>query len=150
MSLTTDSFFNFLINNKWIILFYLGIILLIYFNRKKFEIQAKIIALYRTKFGINAIHNFAKKHSELIKIFGYIGIGIDFRDIKKAVKEIIEGLDHCNLSDLPAFKDENPTSENIARLIYKALSKKINTDAVKVSKVKVTETASAGSYYWEE
>lgn len=73
-----SSFLNFLINNKWIILFYLGIVILVYSNRKKFEIQAKIIAMYRTKFGINAIHNFAKKHSEIIKIFGYIGIGIGF------------------------------------------------------------------------
>ena len=79
-----------------------------------------------------------------------IGIGIDFRDIKQAVKDIVKELDHKILSDLPAFKSENPTSENISRIIYKELSKKLNFDSAKVSKVKVSETESAGSYYWEE
>ena len=79
-----------------------------------------------------------------------IGIGIDFRDIKKGVKDVLEGLDHFNLNELPAFKDENPTSENIAKFIYKELSKKLNSAAVKISKVKVSETPGAGAFYWEE
>lgn len=78
MSMNFESFLNFLIRNKWILLFYISIFLLVYLNRKKFEIQAKIIAMYRTKFGISTIHKFAGKHSELIKIIGYIGIGIGF------------------------------------------------------------------------
>ncbi len=73
-----NSFLNFFIENKWILLFYLAIFLIVYTNRKKFEIQAKVIALYRTKFGVNAIHKFAKNHSEFIKIMGYIGIGVGF------------------------------------------------------------------------
>ena len=79
-----------------------------------------------------------------------IGIGIDFRDIKKGVKDVLEGLDHFNLNELPAFKDENPTSENIAKFIYKELAKKLNSEAVNVSKVKVSETPGAGAFYWEE
>ena len=79
-----------------------------------------------------------------------IGIGIDFRDIKKGVKNVLEGLDHFNLNELPAFKDENPTSENIAKFIYKELSKNLNSELVKVSKVKVSETPGAGAFYWEE
>lgn len=79
-----------------------------------------------------------------------IGIGIDFRDIKKSVKDVLQGLDHFNLNELPAFKDENPTSENIAKFIYKELSKKLNSEVVTVSKVKVSETPGAGAFYWEE
>lgn len=79
-----------------------------------------------------------------------IGIGIDFRDIKQIVNEILEDLDHSNLNDLPAFKDINPTSENIARFLYKKISKKLNTGAVKVSRVTVSETPNAGASYWEE
>ena len=79
-----------------------------------------------------------------------IGIGIDFRDIKKGVKDVLEGLDHFNLNELPAFQDENPTSENVAKFIYKELAKKLNSEAVKVSKVKVSETPGAGAFYWEE
>jgi len=79
-----------------------------------------------------------------------IGIGIDFRDIKKGVKDVLKGLDHFNLNELPAFQDENPTSENIAKFIYKELAKKLNSEAVNVSKVKVSETPGAGAFYWEE
>ena len=79
-----------------------------------------------------------------------IGIGIDFRDIKQSVKDVLQGLDHFNLNELPAFQDENPTSENIAKFIYKELSKKLNSEVVNVSKVKVSETPGAGAFYWEE
>ena len=79
-----------------------------------------------------------------------IGIGIDFRDIKQGVKDVLEGLDHFNLNDLPAFKDVNPTSENIAKFLYHELGKRLNSDVVKVSKVKVSETPGAGAFYWEE
>jgi len=79
-----------------------------------------------------------------------IGIGIDFRDIKKSVKDVLKNLDHFNLNDLPAFQDINPTSENIARFLYRKLSLQINNDTVTVSKVKVSETPGAGAFYWEE
>lgn len=79
-----------------------------------------------------------------------IGIGIDFRDIKNGVKEVLQGLDHFNLNELTPFKEINPTSENIARFLYKELGKKLNSDVVKVSKIKVSETPEAGAYYWEE
>lgn len=79
-----------------------------------------------------------------------IGIGIDFRDIKKAVKEVLFGLDHFDLNDLEPFRTANPTSENVAKYIYQELSKKMNTDTAKVSRIKVCETPGAGAYYWEE
>jgi len=44
----------------------------------------------------------------------------------------------------------NPTSENIARFLYGELSRKLNADGVKVSRVKVSETPAAGVCYWEE
>ena len=79
-----------------------------------------------------------------------IGIGIDFRDIKKAVKDVLEGLDHFNLNELPAFRDVNPSSENIAKFLYEELGARLNSDLVKVSRVKVCETPGAGAFYWEE
>ena len=95
-------------------------------------------------------------HNWIIEVFvkckelDGIGIGIDFRDIKKGVKEVLEGLDHFNLNELPAFKEVNPTSENIAKYLYEGLGEKLNSDMVRVSKVKVSETPGAGAFYWEE
>lgn len=95
-------------------------------------------------------------HNWMIEVFvrctklNEIGIGIDFRDIKQSIKDLLNNLDHFNLNDLPAFNTINPTSENIAKFIYKELGKKLNTDDIKVSKVKVCETPGAGALYWEE
>jgi len=79
-----------------------------------------------------------------------IGIGIDFRDVKKSLSQVVEKLDHCHLNDLHEFREMNPTSENVARFIYRELSARINSGAVKVSKVKVSETPGAGVYYQED
>lgn len=95
-------------------------------------------------------------HNWVIEVFvqckelDEIGIGIDFRDIKQAVEDVLEGLDHFHLNELPAFRDVNPSSENISKFLYTKLSKKLNSEAAKVSKVKVCETPGAGASYWEE
>lgn len=79
-----------------------------------------------------------------------IGLGVDFRDIKRTVTEVLTSLDHCCLNEIPPFITVNPSSENIAKYLYEALSEKLNGDAVKVSKVKVCETPGAGAYYYVE
>jgi 6-pyruvoyltetrahydropterin/6-carboxytetrahydropterin synthase len=79
-----------------------------------------------------------------------IGIGVDFREIKDSIREVLQGLDHFNLNELPAFRSVNPTSENIARFLYKELGRILNSDGIRVSKVKVSETPGAGAFYWEE
>lgn len=79
-----------------------------------------------------------------------IGIGIDFREIKAALADVLSGLDHSNLNDLPGFAEQNPTSENIARFIYTQLRERINAPGIRLSKVKVSETPGAGAFYWEE
>lgn len=95
-------------------------------------------------------------HNWMVEVFvrcaqlDELGIGIDFRDIKAAVTEVLAGLDHRDLNDLPLFADQNPSSENIARFLYKELSRKLNTREIHISRVKVSETPGAGAFYWEE
>lgn len=86
------DFYSFLNEYKIVIIFYTVVILLVYLNRKKFDIQAKIIALYRTKIGIDTIHKTGKKYSELIKIIGYIGIGIGFIGMIAISATLIQSL----------------------------------------------------------
>ncbi len=95
-------------------------------------------------------HNWIVEVSVKCLELNNIGIGIDFRDIKQAIINVINDLDHSCLNEHPEFKDTNPSSENIARFLYRQLGEKINSVNVKVSKVKVSETRSAGAYYWEE
>ncbi len=71
------AFSDFFANNKWVLLFYLAVILLVYLNRRRFDMQG-IIALYRTKVGLSLMDRIAKKYGEAVKIIGYIGIGISY------------------------------------------------------------------------
>lgn len=86
------SVLDFVLSNKWIILFYLIIILVIYFNRSKFQFQAKFIAMYRAKWGIPLMQRIADKHSEIIKILGYIGIGVGFIGMLVIVGYLVQGI----------------------------------------------------------
>ncbi len=95
-------------------------------------------------------------HNWIIEVFvkcrklNSLGIGIDFRDVKNNLKNILKKFDHTNLNDLSEFSNINPTSENIARIIHGELSKQFNTGDIKISRVKVCETPGCGSTYEEE
>lgn len=78
------------------------------------------------------------------------GILIDFRLVKKWLKEILDKMDHQHLNDLPFFVGINPSSENIARYIYREMQEQTKDNAVKVLRVKVWESESAAVSYSEE
>ena len=78
-----------------------------------------------------------------------IGIALDFKTLKKELDAILAGLDHKYLNEHEAFRTKNPTSENLAMFIYQTLSAKINTETVRVSKVRVCESANSGATYFE-
>ena len=78
-----------------------------------------------------------------------IGIAVDFNILKKELDEILAGLDHKHLNELPTFAGKNPTSENLAFYIYKRLSAAVNSDKIKVSKVRVCESERSGAAYFE-
>jgi 6-pyruvoyltetrahydropterin/6-carboxytetrahydropterin synthase len=77
------------------------------------------------------------------------GLLIDFKLIKDATKKVLNELDHGFLNELDAFKAINPSSENIARHIFTALSREVNTERIKVSRVTTWESDSACASYTE-
>jgi len=79
-----------------------------------------------------------------------LGIGIDFRILKENLNEALEDLDHRHLNDLPMFVQENPTSETVARYLYRILSERLNDERISVARIRVSETQDTGVLYWEE
>ncbi|MDO8511250.1 MAG: site-2 protease family protein [Nanoarchaeota archaeon] len=69
---------SFILKFKFIIIFYLLVIAFIAFNWKRIEKQAKIIFLYRSKFGLRWMDYVSTKFREWIVLFGYIGMGAGF------------------------------------------------------------------------
>ena len=50
-----------------------------------------------------------------------LGMLVDFGDVRKVCQGVIGELDHRTLNELPAFASVPPTSEHIARHIYRAI-----------------------------
>lgn len=77
-----------------------------------------------------------------------IGMGIDFKVLKKEVNRVVDQLDHKNLNDLEAFSTLNPSSENIARFIFEQLHPVLSHDRYGLHAVTVYETDNAGLTYY--
>jgi len=96
-------------------------------------------------------HNFTVEVSVVSKKLNKEGLLIDFRILEEWIDEILEELDHKLLNDIPYFKDINPSSENIARLIYDMIYEKIKLKEIKISRITVWESENARvSYSGEE
>lgn len=78
------------------------------------------------------------------------GLAIDFRDLKQATCEIIESLDHAYLNELPAFREDNPSSELIAKYIFDELSNKLDRNGLWVARVTAWESEKACASYLKD
>ena len=57
-----------------------------------------------------------------------IGLAIDFHDLKKSLRDVLDQLEHTFLNDIFPFTQINPSSENLAKWIYDTMTKKVNDD----------------------
>ena len=71
---------------------------------------------------------------------------VDYKVIKRALKEIIDYLDHKDINELPEFKGISPSSEVLAKFIYNKMKEKISL----TYKVSIWETSTSCASYFEE
>jgi len=95
-------------------------------------------------------HNWLVKTTVRCKELNEIGIGIDFRDLKKAVKKVIDELDHSDLNVIFNSQKKNPSSENIARYIYEKLNDQLSDSSCHAYKIEVFETPGNSAAYIED
>jgi len=93
-------------------------------------------------------HNWKVEVEIKAKDVGKDGMVVDFKVVKFLLKECLERLDHGYLNEISPFDKENPTSELIARYIFKTLKDKIPPTA-SLRKVSVWESETACASYWE-
>lgn len=72
---------------------------------------------------------------------------MDFGVIKKNLAEVLDLLDHKYLNEIDFFKENNPSSENIARFIYENLAPRINQGPARLSKVSAWESENSCATY---
>lgn len=96
-------------------------------------------------------HNFiVEAEVEGSRLDAQTGILIDFKVLKKELKDVLEELDHSHLNELPEFKRQNPSSEHLARYIYRRLDQRLGSEDVRVRTVAVMESEGSTAVYLEE
>lgn len=76
-----------------------------------------------------------------------IGLLLDFKVLKRIVGELLEELDHTLLNDHPAFAEQNPSSEHIARWIYDGTAARLGAPRLRVAFVRVWESEDSAATY---
>ena len=83
-----------------------------------------------------------------------IGLLVDFVDLKRAVRKVIDRLDHQFINDLEPFTTVNPSAENLAKYFYDEVAASLHLDAskfnehpVRISQIKIWETDTSIAVY---
>lgn len=97
-------------------------------------------------------HNWKVEMKIIGKVLDDLGMLIDFKEAKAALKEATDELDHRFLNELEPFCTMNPTAENIAQYIYDKLKKHdlFQTAPVHLAAVCVWESPRACVTYSED
>ncbi len=76
-----------------------------------------------------------------------LGMVVDFKVIKQQLKDFLMRIDHVCLNDLPYFKANNPTTENLAKYIFDEFGKIAHP--LQVKKVRVWESDTSDVTYYK-
>ncbi len=94
-------------------------------------------------------HNWKVEALVASKRLDSIGLVVDFRKLKAALKTILKDLDHKYLNKIKYFSKVNPTSENIAKFIYNKLVLNASISGKRL-KVTVWENERSSAAYYEK
>jgi 6-pyruvoyltetrahydropterin/6-carboxytetrahydropterin synthase len=77
------------------------------------------------------------------------GMLVDFLDVKSLLGEILDGIDHQFLNEIPPFDSINPSAENIAEYFYQQMTGKLAETPVpvRIREVKIWETEIQSATY---
>lgn len=93
-------------------------------------------------------HNWKVKVTVRATSVDQYGMGIDFKVLKKIVKQAIDKLDHKDLNTLPYFEKQNPSSEHIAEFLFADIKEELTSDSYQLYSVRVLETDTQGLTYY--
>lgn len=89
-------------------------------------------------------HNWLVEVSVSSERLNKTGFVVDFKDLKSALANVLNLLDHGYLNEVEYFKKVNPTSENIARFIFD----KLKEGGAAPGKVSVWESENSCAKYY--
>lgn len=83
----------------------------------------------------------------------HIGLLLDFRELKAAMNDVIDRLDHEMINEIEPFTTVNPSAENMAKYFYDELNTSLGKSTngrVRVKLVKLWETDTTTATYYEK
>ncbi len=76
------------------------------------------------------------------------GLLVDFVELKRVTRGVMEYLDHRFINDLRPFDEINPSAENIAKFFYDRISEGLNAGTpIHIAEVKIWETDTSSAVY---
>lgn len=78
-----------------------------------------------------------------------LGLAMDFSELRRLLAEVVEPFDHADLGRLEAFSGQNPSAENMARVIYRGLRARL-PEGLGLARVTVWETEGSSASYYED
>jgi 6-pyruvoyltetrahydropterin/6-carboxytetrahydropterin synthase len=76
-----------------------------------------------------------------------VGLGYDFTELKRHLRDILSRFDHTCLNEVAPFDALNPSSENIAATVYNELQVALAGASVSLACVEVWESPQSGVAY---
>jgi len=100
-------------------------------------------------------HNWKVRVQLKTSVLDKLGMAIDFGIVKEHLRNLMDRFDHQYLNDLEWFKNDdntnvcncNPTSENIARVVFEEMQKSLNETNITVSEVEIWESDNSSVIY---
>ena len=83
-------------------------------------------------------HNFKVEVKAVVPSLNRIGLAMDFKDLKRMTKALVERFDHQDLNTVAPFTDVNPTAETLAHYFFEELDRQIKADS-SLAELRLTE-----------
>jgi 6-pyruvoyltetrahydropterin/6-carboxytetrahydropterin synthase len=78
-----------------------------------------------------------------------VGVVIDFEVLKKALGEIGAGFHYKDMNEHPAFREQSPSAEAVARYVFDELRRRLGDEGRRLRRVRVWEAPGCSATYYE-
>ncbi len=92
-------------------------------------------------------HNYRVRITVAAEELDRAGLVVDFVELKRHMRALLERLDHKFLNDVPPFDTVNPSAENIAKYFYDEMPPALKSGRARISSIRIWETETSTATY---
>ncbi len=95
-------------------------------------------------------HNWRVRLTVAATTLNHLSMVIDFRELKRVMRDVIAPFDHRHMNEVAPFDDINPTSENVARYVFEQAAARLDDGRVRVVRVDIWENDTSKATFVRE